>query len=158
MTENLYPVHETFREYQIEKALLLAHNSPLRLEAEDPLDRFSSSLSMSRHVTLTISKSRDILLILTIFWLRHSASARSTQSQLGQETGLKPPKSKPLAINYKNPSIIEYTTTQARHGVPCARLNLRRQGQLLRHDVFGRSRPRDSCPRQSPSERRLRFT
>ena len=34
MAENLYPVHETFREYQIEKALLLAHNSPLRLEAE----------------------------------------------------------------------------------------------------------------------------
>ena len=44
MAENLYPVHETFREYQIEKALLLAHNSPLRLEAEDPLARFSSSL------------------------------------------------------------------------------------------------------------------
>ena len=40
MAENLYPVHETFREYQIEKALLLAHNSPLRLEAEDPLSLF----------------------------------------------------------------------------------------------------------------------
>ena len=40
MAENLYPDHETFREYQIEKALLLAHNSPLRLEAEDPLSLF----------------------------------------------------------------------------------------------------------------------
>ena len=45
MAENLYPVHETFREYQIEKALLLAHNSPLRLEAEDPLSLFKLAVT-----------------------------------------------------------------------------------------------------------------
>ena len=45
----------------------------------------------------------------------------------------------------------------AHYGVPRARVDLRRQRQLLRDDVVGRRRTRDRRPRQSPSERRIRL-